>query len=168
MMLKHIKIRPPLHVCLNSSVARPSYWGKRARGVSFSCVLAPCISTLLKANTSFDVHDVRSESIIIIKRGTIFCFRLQLIIIHIHAGILHSSGLRAQAPTVKALLSPQPSTGRRLVVGKNLLIVCQMFIRLFPRITDKLNVKKEVIISLRCREGHYVPLVNLLETLISI
>ena len=28
-----------------------SYWGKHARGVLFSCVLAPCISTILKPNT---------------------------------------------------------------------------------------------------------------------
>ncbi len=58
MVLKHIKIKPPctfasitllldhLFVLIHC-VLIESYWGKRARGVWFSCVLAPCTDVYL-------------------------------------------------------------------------------------------------------------------------
>ncbi len=38
MLLKHMKIRPHLHICLNNSAARPSF--KNLRGVFFSYQVA--------------------------------------------------------------------------------------------------------------------------------
>ena len=52
-----MKIRPPLHVCLNNSVALSPFMRETCKGGQFSCVLAALVSsnlnTLISDNKSF-------------------------------------------------------------------------------------------------------------------